>query len=836
MQNSRRSSALEKPSFEQTSRSSDTESISPILKPTFSIYAGIFLLSSSVLLFELSLTRIFAVMLWSNLAFMVVSTALFGFGLSGVYLALRPDSSDPVKKLASAARYCLFSAMAIIGAYLVVSYIPFRMWQFNRHPEYFVSLAIWEISLCLPFFFAGVTIANCLGLYPRNSGSLYGVDLLGAALGSLLLLYIIPVVNGEGTVVVASLLALAASLMFSRPRQSGTRIAAALLIAAFAIILPRASSLMPIRFHQSKRHFAEDQRNDAIFATRWSSLSRVDIGEDTKSSGPLKGHETRAIWIDGGTNESVMLRTDGGVNSVAPMDWLTIGVAHALKQNTGSRVLIIGAAGGRETLTALSFGAQHVDAVEMDPSIVHFVKEPEYAKYMGYVYQDPRVNLVNDEGRSFLRRQPAGSYDIIQSVNNYTPVAMAAGALNLSETFLITKEAFHDYLNHLAPDGILAFHRGATLRVALTAIAAMRELGIEHPEKHLLIANGEYEANQVFLLKKSEWTEAEVLKAHNYLDKLNHFGDKTFLWVPVGEHRTDLFMSNVIGGTPEAQRAFYSNLGLNLAPSTDDKPFIEHFLRFGHQTPPPGAPPEFIRRNNEKWMGIIPRGDFPYIAILTESALLALLFVGAPLVFWARKSRGAEGFLGIVGYFAALGFSFIVIEICLMKQYVMFLGHPAYSITTILVTLLCGAGIGSLLTENFTRMDARKAAALVIAGLTALLLVETAAAPYLFERYLGLELSGRIFVSALMLFPLGVLMGMPFPLGLRLIDELHHEDGVRREFVAWAWGINGYTTVIGSTATVFIALQYGFHAALIIAAAGYVLGLLTMLLGTRRLA
>lgn len=799
--------------------------------PALGTYVGIFSISAAVLLFELSLTRIFAVMLWSNLAFLVVSTALFGFGLSGVYLAL---GARRTATLSDVARYCLYVALAIVGSYLVISYVPFRMWQFRKHPENYLAFAVWETALLVPFFFAGLAIASCLSRYPRRAGRLYGVDLLGAAVGSLLIAFLVTPLTAEGTVVAASMLALLASLAFSDSTQRPLRITLAALFVLAASVLPKAEELLPIRFHQHKRNFGLS-KEEPILATRWSTLSRVDIAEETSKTGPLRGKEAKAVWIDGGTNESVILKVDGSAESVPPLSWLHLAAAHELKHGSAPRVLIIGAAGGRETLTALSYGAGHVDAVEMDPSIVHFVTQPDLAAYMGGVYQSPRVSLINDEGRSFLRRTPKESYDIIQSVNNYTPVAMAAGALNLSETFLITSEAFHDYLDHLTPNGVVALHRGASIRVALTAIQALRERGVERPEEHILVANGEHDVNQVFLLKKSPWTREEIDRLHTFLSTLFHYGDRIFLFNPYGQYPNDPYYEHIITGSVETQRARSEDLGLDLTPATDDRPFLEHFSRFGVQTLPPGTPLEFKKREAEKWNGIIPRGDFPYVAILVESAVLALLFVGAPLLLRARSSRGARGFWGFAGFFSSLGFSFILVEICLMKRYVLFLGHPAYSVTTVLVVLLCGAGVGSMLSERIREARLRAAAALGVIALCSLLLAETYLSPFVFERFLGLELSGRMLVSAALLFPLGVCMGMPFTIGMRLIARMHPEESMRRELVAWAWGLNGYTTVIGSAATIYLALFYGFHTALLAAAAGYLLGLGALLLGTRRL-
>jgi hypothetical protein len=168
-----------------------------------------------------------------------------------------------------------------------------------------------------------------------------------------------------------------------------------------------------------------------------------------------------------------------------------------------------------------------------------------------------------------------------------------------------------------------------------------------------------------------------------------------------------------------------------------------------------------------------------------------------------------------------------------MKRYVLFLGNPAYSITTILVALLLGAGFGSISTEKLGAKNARKALTIAIPAIAVAVLAETFISPIVFETFLGLPFSGRIAVATLMLLPLGFLMGMPFALGLKLISELDCSDEERTQLTAWAWGMNGYFTVIGSAATVFIALFFGFKAALFSGIAVYLLGLLAIRNATR---
>ena len=432
-------------------------------KPTVSTYLGIFFISASVLFFELSLTRIFAVMLWSHLAFMVVSTALFGFGLSGVFLALTGNKKS-VNYRSYLSFFSLLVSFSILASYFVISNVPFQMWsgafKVNTIENLYnyLNLGIWYVALVVPFFFAGIVIAKLLSIYKSDSSKLYGIDLVGAACGAFLILPLIPIFGGEGCIVLAAMFAAFTALCFSGRSFSGRGFSeknnsslvflSVITVLGLAFILPNASEYFPVKLHQKKRRFTHASKHKHIYNTAWSSISRVDMA--------YHNNNTIDIWIDGGTNESAVLKWNGDVQSLKPQNWSSIGAVFKLKDDSSPKSLIIGPAGGKEVLFALSHKASHVDAVEMDPSIHKFMNMERYAKFSGYLYQNEKVNFVNDEGRSYLRRAPDETYDIIQSVNNYTPVALASGALNLSAAFLMTKEAFSDYLDKLKPNGVFS--------------------------------------------------------------------------------------------------------------------------------------------------------------------------------------------------------------------------------------------------------------------------------------------------------------------------------------------------------------------------------------------
>ncbi|MCB0325920.1 MAG: hypothetical protein KDD69_20225, partial [Bdellovibrionales bacterium] len=294
----------------------------PARLPRLSDYAGIFLIAGSVLLFELALTRIFAVILWAHLAFMVVSTALFGFGLSGVYLALRPRAV--VNRRANLSLLALIVAVAILGAYWTVVNVPFQMWNFHEDSSNFLKLALWYGALVVPFFFAGLLIAELLSSYPARSARLYGVDLLGAAAGSLALIPVIPYAGGVGTVVVAAVCAALAALCLARPEQRTMRGATLALLAVLAWLVPNADEVLPLQYHQNKRRFNTAVDNDQILATRWSPLSKVDIA--------VHRQDIYDIWIDGGTNESAIYAWSGNLETLQPLEWHSSAAIYAVKR------------------------------------------------------------------------------------------------------------------------------------------------------------------------------------------------------------------------------------------------------------------------------------------------------------------------------------------------------------------------------------------------------------------------------------------------------------------------------------------------------------------------
>ena len=122
----------------------------------------------------------------------------------------------------------------------------------------------------------------------------------------------------------------------------------------------------------------------------------------------------------------------------------------------------------------------------MDPVICELLKN-EYADYTGRIFHLPQVNLIADEGRSVLKRMKR-KFDVIQMVNSHNADSLLSGALSISETYIYTVESFKDYWEHLQPDGLVYIVHWNGERLFATALQALKEMGIEHPEEKFFIA------------------------------------------------------------------------------------------------------------------------------------------------------------------------------------------------------------------------------------------------------------------------------------------------------------------------------------------------------------
>jgi hypothetical protein len=529
---------------------------------------------------------------------------------------------------------------------------------------------------------------------------------------------------------------------------------------------------------------------------------------------------------------SAMYRWDGDTDSLGRYDTNERSIPFEVASEPDD-VLIIGAAGGNEVLASLRFGAEHVDAIELNP-VTHSLVEDRFAEYAGHLAQRPDVSWRQGDGRSYLRRTD-NEYDLIwyPAPDSYAATnAATSGAFVLSESYLYTKEAIRDSLEHLTDDGVLVAQFGEqnfatkpnrTSRYVSTARAALDEIGIEDPSGHVVLLTSPYQGsvyrNATILVKPTPFTDQELADTTDQAAKVP---GTTVEYLP-GETADDANAIAEILTLPSGELdAWYDDYAYDVRPVTDDGPFFWHFARFRDVVADIGEPID--REDYEDTTGERVLLLLLLLAIVLGTLLLLAPFFAVRSIWVDLPAKGRSA-----TYFAALGLGFMLFEITLIQRLTLFLGFPTYSLTVTLASLLVFTGIGALLSTRTAR-DPRRAVPALAVAIVALGAFYRFGLTPLTDALFDAGLPLRVFVTFLVLAPLGLCLGTFMPMGLTKVASLTEHP---TEYVAWGWAVNGFASVVGATLTTLLAMSFGFDLVLVLAVVVY-LGALLVFRGLAR--
>jgi hypothetical protein len=585
-------------------------------------------------------------------------------------------------------------------------------------------------------------------------------------------------------------------------------------LAGGAFLLPTIGDSVPLTVHVGKRTYKQDLKNNLIESTSWSPLSRVDIAQMSEGA--------KRVWIAGGVNESSIIKFDGDYEQLRKQRGTVLDAAitvinyqafpHFFKKDHS--VCMIGTSGGADSLYALSLGARHVVGVEMDPGVAAMVLET-YHDYAGGLFTDGEYSeLVIDEGRSYLRRTDR-KFDVIQQVNNFTPIAFMNGALNLSETYLLTVESFQDFYDHLTDDGILSISRYGSFKLLTNAVEMFRRMGVppEEYSKHFLVVEGPQWVIPTLMMKKSAFTQEEIFSFRDWYYSLGK--RRNILYAPYLD-TADNFYSRVATSADPSE--MYRLGSFDLSPATDNKPFFNHVKILGlkdvERNSIPFLPEELKHIESYNVLkNRLPPGDIPVLAVLCIAFVLASIFFGLPMLSQRKLREALKSERKALAYFACLGMGFIFVEVCLIQRFVLFLGQPVYSISIVLCSLLLSAGVGSLLSQRIKPVRNNIITLLLLIALAVLGMHFSI--PWLSANFIGYSLPIRMAIALVFIAACGVLMGMPMPIAIRYLTQQ------QRPIISWGWAINGYFSVIGSALTILVAVNLGFGTVFYFAALCY---------------
>lgn len=777
------------------------------------LYVGLGFTTMATLILELSLTRIFSVVFYYHFAFLAISIALFGLGAGGVFSYVVVGRGGRLS--------AKLGALGMANGLCVVAALWFILSRAGDAGN--LTLALVYFASALPFFLAGIVVSVAISEAMERVDRAYFFDLAGAAAGCLLLIPLLNAFGGPNTVIAAGVLySISAAIWFSQASAARARATSAIL-ALLLVALMAANG----EFHWIDISVAKGQKLPNERFTAWNSFSRIGVSR------------VDVAW-ESAVNWTIQIDADAGTG-LAAFDWdrgLKPGERFALLHQgpgfpyalrPGAKALIIGPGGGYDVARAMAGGSRDISAVEINPIIANTIMRGKMLAETHRIYERPEVRLFVEDGRSFVRRS-SEKYQVVQATLVDTWASTAAGAFALSENNLYTADAFYDYLAHLTDDGILAFTRWGldppreSLRLVSLAIESLGKLGETNVCRHIMAMQEDtarlhdWGALDTIVVSRKPFTQDDVSRAREILRDAS----MKALYLP-GDPPSNPFGELVVSSNPTA---FYAQYAYDVSPVGDDRPF------FFYTVQPRDLWDFFLHGNRATADYKINRAVpllFGLMAISLTATALALV-----LPRWLPGSRlpKQKGLRTFLCYFLCLGAGYILIQVALIQQFVLLLGHPTYALTVIIFSMLVASGLGSYFSGRFVaEQDSRLAFILLaVAVLVAALAIGTRP---LVTAAAAWPLAAKMALTTLTITPAAFLMGMPFPSGLRRLEQWHDYPDAQAT-MRWAWSLNAAASVLGSASAIFLALYWGLRMTLLSGGALYLCALAVLLASRER--
>ncbi|HJU95504.1 MAG TPA: hypothetical protein VJ643_05675 [Nitrososphaera sp.] len=759
----------------------------PVLVNRRMLFAGIFLIALSGLVLEVSITRIFSAAIWYHFAFVAVSVALVGLGASGLVVHHR------VNKLKGK----WAENLTIYSAWGITIFIPITLFVMHALASQVIYLPLFMILFSVPFFLVGIIISAAFNAFASVAGRLYAADLIGASAGALLVVLFLVLIGGEGATLIVGLISAMGGTIFSRIAKNTKKTAVSFIFVGFAIsliFLNHATQIFAIPTDPTAQKdlpiYLREHPGSKIVKTEWNSFSRIDVVEGGAGGEGL----VAKVFIDGGAGTNI-ISWDGNTESRQELStWMQY---LPFKMMHDPKVLVIGSGGGRDVVASLVSGSKDITSVEINPIIYETVKS--YGDRAGNVYSHEYVRSYVDEGRSFITRS-SEKYDIIYVPFVDTWASVSSGGLSVSENFLYTLEGFQQYYDHLTERGKIVTVRWLidAPRFISTYAKLLEQNGIPQDQlyRHLIMATSDSYSQDpsvtMVIFSKSPFTDEEI----RFLSQSFTQYDYKPILVP-GQIMREPY-SDLLSGEVSLDE-FYDMFETKVYPVTDDNPY---FLSF--EKPLPQA----------------------VEVLLYASIGIVAIFLLVPFV-WMRQRRGEKevdtkkrdiGIATVIPYFAALGMGFILIELALLQKLILLMGNPTMTFALLLFTLLISSGAGSLLSSRIAKNN-MKNLVFVIGGIAAFGILYVLFLPPIIYSTIAEPFEVKGAVSIAILAPIGFLMGMPLPTGMRLL-KVHRPD-----YIPWMWAVNGAFSVLGAVLAIALGIMFGSSLAMVLGILIYLIAL-----------
>ncbi len=807
------------------------------------IYAAVFLLSLASLAYEVLLPRIFAFSQWHHLAFLVISVAVFGFGAGGAAVSLVEAGAarrggiaarltDPARPAGLGLLCLLFCGTACLSLAFLLA-VPLDYFRLPVEPRQAAYLALTWLLLLLPFLLAGTVQALAFAALPGSSAWLYAAGMAGGACGALLPLGLVGPL-GEVRLILACLSLPALPWILAPLRPGGRRLPAGLL--AFAALAAAAAPLFVAIRHPPEARPSPykllAQAEQLAGTRRLGTENRLSGRVDWLDSPALRFVPGLSLAFPGGLPQPEQAVIDGdALIQLFPLEpssslefarFTSSFAAYALREPAPvDRVLVLLESGGLSLPCAAAAGAAQLTVVLRHPAVARRLagREPAMAA------RSPELRVLAGNPRAVLARSRE-SFDLIQ-LESWGP--SAPGAASLDQDHLLTLEAVEGCLRRLQPEGLFTVSRriqlppSDCLRLLASAFGALRRLGVREPgrciamlrswDTYTLIAGrrpfgpDELERLRRFCRERS----FDLL----FLEGLEEAEANLYVRYERPYHYLELrrLAAALEQGRPGS---FYRRYLLQVRPATDERPFPSRFLK-------PLRALELYRATGSRPFSLLLSGE----TVLLATLILALA-IGLPLLLLPLRPRSP----GLV-YFLACGAGYLWVEMGAIQDLTLLLGEPVTAVACALAVLLVFSGAGAAFSAG-----ARNPAG-ALAGLVGALVVQLAVRRSLLASLLALSPAWGLVRALLPLALLGFLMGIPLPVGLRLLpgggagEQTGMEAGAQASGGAsrraYAWAANGIAGVLASVLALPLAMGAGIWCVHLAGTAAYLVALLAVL-------
>ena len=759
-------------------------------------------------MYEIVLTRLLSVVCWYYLAFVSISMAMFGMTAGALAVQFRPTLFTPALIPRRIVQATLATAISMPLALMSMLSVPLDV---SLAAQTVYTFLLFSAIISVPFFFSGIAVCLSLTRMPFPMGRIYFADMTGAALGCAGSIALLGLIDAPSAIFVVSALLFTSSALYSVYAQENRRATITGLCASAMLILAglNASTLYGIQPTWTKG--ALDTRTD-ILTERWNPISRVRANQPTVAPPTMWGRSARMPYID---VEQIELNIDSDAftpisrfrGDLKPFEFLRYDVTSigAQLRRYAASAAVIGVGGGRDVLNCAVNGIHRIVGIEVNSAIVDLTLHK--LEWFSGFSKIPGFELHYDEGRSYLTRSPE-RFDLVQASLVDTWAATSAGALTLSENALYTVDGWRVFYHSLKPGGIITFSRwfsgpekGQTYRLFSVAKAMLMAEGVANPERNLALIGSDRVAT--LLASNQPFSESDLRKLREISNALAF----TRLYLP-GESPSAPELNAILSARSLGEMAALRGAdAMDYSPVFDSSPYFFNAVHLSRL-------PALLRTGGH---GSNLRAILFLLAFMLAAIILVISTIVLPALLLRRRRGAAAPPAGAVGYFVAIGLGFMFVEMAMMQQLSIFLGHPIYSLAVVLAGLVFSTGIGSLASDKLPLSSGWHSRTPAIAASLVIVVYSLAVLPVA-HAYTAGVLWQRIAISLALVLPCGFLLGFCFPVGMRWMNVLRQDQNL-----PWMWALNGAAGALGSFVAMVVSMDSSIHACVLTGAGCYLL-------------